>query len=248
MSQGFIQIPRSLLEHPTILSLNDLHYRIFIHFLLRMTFSKCQQDDHGIIIDLMPGEYMFTLRKLASELGVDKGVLERLLVRLRDAKISRHETRHTKTVLTFTHSDLCELLRKYNETTFETKTRQDQDKIKTEKDKEDNADKENKRKKVKKEKFFIREWVSLSKEESEKLFHLHGDKLANEMLDILDAYNTSRQEGYKSDYGALKTGGWVHREALKRKDAPKPRNAFFVDRRTQNIDGTPVTSPHDGRF
>lgn len=43
-----------------------------------------------------------------------------------------------------------------------------------------------------------------------------------EKLNILDAYNTSRQESYKSDYGALKEGGWVHEKAIKQLKENKP--------------------------
>ena len=133
MSNGFIQIPRSLLEHPTILALSDSQYRAFIHLLMKMCYAPCQQDDHGVLINLEPGDIMFTLRKLASELGVSKSSLERLITRLTHAQISRHETRHIKTILTFTHPELCELLKKQSGTSFETKSRQDRDKIETEK-------------------------------------------------------------------------------------------------------------------
>ena len=101
---------------------------------------------------------------------------------------------------------------------------------------------------TKKEKIKVREWVEITQQEKDALFERHGEKLANEMLDILDANNTKRQEHYKSDYGALKIGGWVYQAALKNNALKKPANASNVDRRTRNMDGTPVTSPHDGRF
>lgn len=108
--------------------------------------------------------------------------------------------------------------------------------------------KQEEKKKLKKEKKPVREWVELSQEESDKFFHEYEKPLADTMLDILDAYNTSRQDHYKSDYGALKKSGWVHKEALRRLQPKTPYNTAKIDRRTLNIDGTPTSSIHDGRF
>lgn len=72
--------------------------------------------------------------------------------------------------------------------------------------------------KIKKEK--IREWVELTIEEFEKLKNLHPESLLNEMLDILDAFNTTNQKHYPSDYGALKRNSWVHKKALENTSKP----------------------------
>lgn len=86
-------------------------------------------------------------------------------------------------------------------------------------------EKEVKKENIKEKKIAIREWVELSQSEIDKLFHEHGDKLANAMLDILDGYNTSRQRHYTSDYGALKKGNWVHEKAVKATQPPIPFNS-----------------------
>ena len=135
-----IRIPYSLLEHPAIQGLTDKQYRIFIHFLQKILYAPYEQNDHGVIIKLEPGQYMFTLRKMASEMGVSKSVVERLMTRLTSVQISRHEVRHQKTIITFIHPDLCVVLKKQSETTIETRSRQDRDKIETQ-NKKDNKDK-----------------------------------------------------------------------------------------------------------
>jgi len=40
------------------------------------------------------------------------------------------------------------------------------------------------------------------------------------MLDILDAFNTTNQKHYPSDYGALKRNSWVHKKALENTSKP----------------------------
>lgn len=76
----------------------------------------------------------------------------------------------------------------------------------------------------------FREWVSLTQKEHDTLIDNFGSNLASVMLDLLDAYNTSRQEHYKSDYGALKRGGWVHEKALKQiNEKPKLKGLSNAD-------------------
>lgn len=248
MSFGFIQIPRSLFENVTVVAAPTAQRWVLFCLIERACFLKCQQDDHGKVIDLLPGQCLITQRGFAKYINVKENDVRRAIERFSKVKILTLEVKHTKTLITITHSDTYNLIKSYSDATSDAKVTQERRKNDAEKDKEDNADKEDKLKKVKKEKILIREWVKLTQDEKDKIFHLHGDKLANEMLDILDAYNTSRQECYKSDFGALKTGGWVHKEAQKRKTPTGPYNSQKVDRRTQNIDGTPITSPHDGRF
>ena len=230
MSQGFIQIPRSLLQHATVRSCPDAQFRMLICIIENAVFLPCQFDDHGKLIQVLPGQFCTTLRDLAKLANIEKNDVERGLKRFFQVEILRHEVRHTKTIITITHKDTYDLIKSYSETRSETKVRQERDKSETQKDNVDNAEtEEKKKKKLNKEKpvvekILIREWVALTQTETDKIFHLHGPELANSMLDILDAFNTTRQKCYPSDYGALKRGGWVHKEAEARKNQPKPYN------------------------
>lgn len=94
----------------------------------------------------------------------------------------------------------------------------------------------------------FRPLVKLSKEQYETLISEYGVDFTNKMLDILDAYKGSSGKKYKSDYHTMKKGGWVHKRAseeIKTKIYPLPNQ---IDRRTKNMDGSPVDSPADGRF
>ncbi len=70
----------------------------------------------------------------------------------------------------------------------------------------------------------VREMVLLTQREHEALLKRFGEEDANAMLDILDSHNTKRDEHYKKDYGALKSGGWVYQELQKRKTKAEGTN------------------------
>ena len=251
MSQGFIQIPRSLLDNPSVVAAPLAQRWLLITIIQYACFMPCQIDDHQVLIDLKPGDLCCSLRQLAKWAGIDKNDVERGIERFSKVKILRQEVRHRKSIISIIHLDTYDLIKSYSETPKETKVRQERDKSETQKDNvdtADNADTEEKpKKKIQKEKVKIREWVEMTQDEIDKIFHIHGDRMANAMLDILDSYNTARQQHYKSDYGALKKGSWVHTQVQKQLN-PISYGQGAVDKRTRNIDGTPVASPHDGRW
>jgi hypothetical protein len=244
----FIQIPRSLLEDPKFLSAPLTHRMILIHLIESMCFGECTQDDKGVLVILKPGQLLMTRRGFAEYIKAKDYEVRQTIDRFTRCGFLAQEIAHTKTIITIKHSDTYALFQKQVNPKFSPGLAQDWPKISPQKDKIDKEDKEEKKKKkIIKEKILIREWVELTIEERDKFFHINGDTLANTMLDILDAYNTREQKHYPSDYGALKQRGWVHKEALKQL-APTKTYHSGVDRRTQNVDGSPVTSPHDGRF
>lgn len=251
---GYIRIPRTLRTDSLWLELDSRERHAFDELLYRMAFKETVQDDHGILITVKPFQLLMTQRKFVEWCNSTKpkemekfnqSFVKRFLEKIKMYGFSTQEVNHTKTLLTIVKKDICEVGDSENDSTLT----QERLKIDSEKKKEKKDEKE-KEKKLNKEnpsKKSIREWVCLTEDEIDKFFHMHGDSLGNLMLDILDSYNTSRMERYKSDYGALKTNGWVHKEAIKRNTPLKPQNVA-VDRRTKNIDGTPVESVHDGRF
>ena len=247
---GFVQIPRSLYEHPTVIAAPLAQFKALMYLIEGACFAPCQQDDHGKLIDLKPAQIMITQRGFATWIKVKENDVRRAIERFSKVKILMQEVTHKKTIITITHQDTYERFLSYSDARSDAKVTQERRKSDAEKEKIENIEKERKTKKINKEenKTRIREWVLLSQEEIDKIFHLHGDKLANQMLDILDANNTKRQEHYKSDYGALKMGGWVYQAALSRNAPKTPYNSKSVDRRTCDINGVPILSAHDGRF
>ena len=80
-------------------------------------------DDHGKLIDLLPGQFMCTIRQLADISNVGKNDAERALKKFVDFKIVRQEVRHTKTIITV----LWGMKIQSGETTSGTRKRQDRD-------------------------------------------------------------------------------------------------------------------------
>ncbi len=132
---GYFNIPRELLFDPIFKGLSYEYRHIFLTILAHIAHKPMKLDDHGVLIELNPGQMMTTLRdleRLCNEKGIDKSKIERALRKFFSVGFSRQETRHTKTIITITEPNICKLIESQNETRFETTSRQDRDKIETE--------------------------------------------------------------------------------------------------------------------
>ena len=119
----FIQIYKDVFTDPSIVSLPP-SYRIVLHTIFAsVCFAPCKMDDHGKLIDLLPGQFMCTIRQLADISNVGKNDAERALKKFVDFKIVRQEVRHTKTIITV----LWGMKIQSGETTSGTRKRQDRD-------------------------------------------------------------------------------------------------------------------------
>lgn len=108
--QGFIQIPRSLLQHPTVLAAPIAQKWVLITIIEHACFAPCQQDDHQVLIDLLPGQLMITERQLAKLSGGSKDDVRRGIERFSRVKILHQEVRHRKQIITITHKDTYDLI------------------------------------------------------------------------------------------------------------------------------------------
>lgn len=119
----FVQVYRDLLLNPSFVGLPPSYRCVLFTLFAQASWAPCQQDDHGVLVDLLPGQFMCTIRHLADISNVGKNDAERSLKKFVDLKIVRLEVRHLKTVITIL-SGL-----KFNsvETTLETTKRQDRD-------------------------------------------------------------------------------------------------------------------------
>ncbi len=120
---SFVQIFRDLLRDPSVTSLPPSYRCVLFTLLDYACFSICKQDDHGVLIDLLPGQFMCTIRGLADLANVGKNDAERALSKFVDLKIVRQEVRHKKTIVTI----LWGLKQQNAETTSETRKRQERD-------------------------------------------------------------------------------------------------------------------------
>jgi len=95
----------------------------------------------------------------------------------------------------------------------------------------------------------FRENVQLTQSDFDSLLNKHGQDFLDRMLDALDSYKGSTGKKYISDFHVLKEGGWVIQRV--KDDLQKITKTIYnipPDRRTRDINGVPVSSPHDGRF
>lgn len=138
LSIPHIRIPRSLLENPLWIDLPPAYRDVFTILLENVCFFSKKFDDHGCVIDLDVGQWCGTYRELAKLCGKygDKNIVERSIKKFVLYGFVRQEVRHIKSVLTITHSDTYDLIKRASETRCETGLRQDQDRIETQKKKE----------------------------------------------------------------------------------------------------------------
>lgn len=214
----YIKYSRNLHTNPVFKGFSYQYRHIFLTILVNVTYKSLIVNDHGVLIDLKPGQLMTTLRdlvRLCDEPDIDKSKIERALTFFEKCQFSRQETRHRKTIITITESSICAILNLQNETTIETKSRQDRDKIETEKKKDKKEKKDKKKEKIEKEKasefpkIKFREFVLLSQKEFDSLLALHGKDFLDLMLDELNSYKGRTGKEYKSDYYAMAAGSWV---------------------------------------
>lgn len=93
------------------------------------------------------------------------------------------------------------------------------------------------------QKIAFREKVSLTQEEYNKILDVYGKIALDWMLDKLNNQKQSTGKNYKSDYHTILN--WVV-EAYQKFITPV--NTYQNQRKTLDIQGNPVKSPHDGRF
>lgn len=137
-SKGHIRVPRSLTQDPLFRDL-PCEYKIVIYTILENVCYRPQRfNDHGIIIELQPGQLCMPYRELAERCGKDitKNHVERGVKRAAKCGFVRQEVRHKKSIITVTHPETYDLILRASETTNETILRQERDKNETQKKKE----------------------------------------------------------------------------------------------------------------
>lgn len=146
-SEGFIKIPRSLLDDPLWNSLSPVYQHIFIIIFKNACYKPRKFDDHGHILDLKPGQLCISeddLRKLCHK-SISENDIHRCIVKLKLYGFLSQKVNHKKSILTITYTSIYEDFKNQNEPISEPNLNQTRTKLEpqTKKDKKD--------KKVKKE-------------------------------------------------------------------------------------------------
>lgn len=221
MSNGYICIPRSLLQDPFWISLPLTYKMVFYKIIELSCFRPRQFCDNGVLLDLQIGQVCISERRLAKECGPEfcKSLIHRCLLRFKYVSFSDHSVNHNKLIITITHIDTYNLIKNASESTIEPRS----DQLRTTKEEV------KKRRSIKKEKYkkenppidkkqpsakiAYREFVTLTPQEYSNLLALHRQDKLDRMLDILNSYKGRSGKIYLSDYHAMSAGSWVLREA-----------------------------------
>lgn len=119
----FTMIQNEIAKDPIISAAPVAQRWLLIVIMLNCAYTKTTKDDHGVKIDLEPGQFLCTTRQLAELANIKKNDVERGIARFSKAKILRQEVRHKKTVITV----LWGIFRDKRETKSEPKVRQERD-------------------------------------------------------------------------------------------------------------------------
>lgn len=97
---SYIQIYRDLFLQPCVISLSPSYRCVLTALVFNACYAPCQQDDHGVPIDLLPAQFMCTFRHLAELSNVGRKDVENAIAKFLQLKILGQEVRHRKSIFT----------------------------------------------------------------------------------------------------------------------------------------------------
>lgn len=100
MSQGYFQVYRDLTRHPSVIALPPSYRCVLWTILDYCCYLPCTQDDHGVLINLKPGQFMCTIRHLAELSNVGRKDAENAIKKLIDIKILGQHLGQRKSIFT----------------------------------------------------------------------------------------------------------------------------------------------------
>lgn len=96
----FVQIYRDLLKDPSIVSLPPSYRCVLTTLLAYACYAPCKVDDHGIAIELQPGQFMCSIRHLAELANVGRKDAEHAISKFITLKILGQKVGHKKSIFT----------------------------------------------------------------------------------------------------------------------------------------------------
>ena len=113
MNNGYIKLPRSLLNDPLWRSLPLTYRNVYLTILQYMAYKPLLLDDFGKLTLINPGQLLITERDLVKKccsLEIDKSLVHRSLIKFEKLNFSNQKTNQRKTLITITRKDILELL------------------------------------------------------------------------------------------------------------------------------------------
>ena len=133
---GYIKIPRSLLNNPIWQGCREKYKKVFLTILLNVSYREQTFSIGDKIIEIKPGQFCTSLLNLVElcnkgvrfkEDKIDKNIVERSVSLFTRCQLLRQEVRHGKSVITITHPEIYNFYNFNSETRSETKPRQNRD-------------------------------------------------------------------------------------------------------------------------
>ncbi len=228
---GYIRIPRSLLEDPRFKDAPPAWRIILIEIINRAAVFAHDFNDHSEIIRIEIGEICFSIDMIAKfcGAGISHKQVERALAYFKKVKISGQRAGHRRSIIKIIHEETYDLISKQGGTRRGTSAGQARDISK-----ECIERKEGKKERIKKksaaasvavavekiEKIKLRETVSLSQQQIDTAKAKFGEPLFEAMCDRLNSYKLSNEKEYSSDYGLFVKGSWLIDAAKKTLETP----------------------------
>jgi hypothetical protein len=155
--KGFIQIPRSLLNHPSVRKAPVEQFKVLITLIANLRYSPELFDDHGLIFEVQVGEICITYDELAKLADVDRNHAVRAIKRFSEFKkivtfdkeifesqILTYEVKRKKTLIKIVHKETYDLIKNQSEMKCDTKVKRSRNESETQKNKDNKENKENK--------------------------------------------------------------------------------------------------------
>jgi hypothetical protein len=263
MKNGYIRIPRSLLQDPLWICLPLTYRHVYLTILENMAFAPTTQDDFGVLVHLNPGQLLTTERDLVDLCRlkeIDRSLVRRSLVKFLIIGFSTQTSAHRKTIITITRDDILELVDpNFDPNSTQTRPKLDPNSTQTRPLKEEYKNEKNEKNiyvaSPMLDLFFsslilkfpeVENSVKKTKQEDEIMKGLveeFGEQQVKEVIRyahgskfwIRYIHTVSKlREKYLTLLGQLK--------------GEKEASSSSVDRRTRDKDGKPVSSPADGLF
>jgi len=138
-NNGFFSLPRSLTRNPLWLDLPPAYKQVFLVIVDYALFGGPQTfDDHGQLIELQPGQICISERGLMDLCGngISKNDIHRSLVKFKLYGFLNQQVNHRKNIITITHTDTYDLIKKSSEPISEPKLNQSRTKLEPQNKKE----------------------------------------------------------------------------------------------------------------
>lgn len=109
---GYFSLPRSFTRDPLWIELPLSYQNVFLVILDHVCWEPRKFDDHGVILDLQPGQICTTERDLAKKChkSVTNVIVHRSIDKFKKHRFLKQEVKHVKSVLSITDKRLYDLI------------------------------------------------------------------------------------------------------------------------------------------